>query len=991
MKLISYLIWLFVTLPIYLVAQIIDIAYTENLCIDERLSIKNQSAGFSEFQWDFCPGDLAETPSAGFLTNSSILNGPFSVELLYDNNWLGFFPSRNGDLLYRADFGSDLKSILSLDLVPVSNGLLNGPISISFLDSANHSFCYLVNRDDGKLIRLDFGDDLTSTPIATDLSDFGQISLADGIKSVTDSIGSHVLLVTYGQNVGIVNLGDAPSGNGSFSSFSISGSSRLFGIDVINYEGNWYGLATSFGNGAVYHIDFGTRITNSVTFNELPNNGNSLGSPADIKFIKDGPNYYALMQSRSGSLFLYNFDQDPSSISPSITNLGSLGLFENNSSGLDVVKDSSEWIAVNTNFSSNEVNYISFKKSCDISREYVVAESPVVDFNSSGNFIFETSFIGDSITQRLLDTVTVSNDVAPSIAILDDGGQCITSVKTFVPSTDGLLSYSWDFDNDGIVDVTDPIGAEQSFDYSGLGAGTYTVRLDVSDGTCDNFVEEEITIYDPPPVPSFDFSAPRFCTNTEITFSNTTDDAIYSGPVQYTWFLGSEEETMVARDATFSFTTPGEKTITLTSSIPGCEETFQQTVTIAPGPTAAFTNTTICEGESMDFSNGSSDAVSFAWDFGDGFSSIDENPSHVYTEAGNYQVTLRAIDADGCDDTEVIEVVVSNRPQINFDFDVPCTSSDGVLFSDLTTVENADVVSWTWFVDGEQVSTEQNPEIIFNSADVKTIRLDVLGSNGCEASSSEDIEVLTSPNPAFTSSLGCQGEQSVFRDNTESTGNPVTSWLWSVDGVTYTTQDINHVFTDPGTYEVSLEVTGQNFCSEMVTNTIEIVGLPTVDFSISGECDNELIRALDGSTETADIILSRRWLLDGQNVGNGPELFLENLEDNTYDLSLEVETTAGCIVIESQTLEINPSPTTSFTSSRTFGVPGDLLSFSNTSSGGVAYQWLLDGEVQATEPDENTIVFSEAGNYQVSLVGQNSLGCYDTATQEVLIAIPEVD
>ena len=586
--------------------------------------------------------------------------------------------------------------------------------------------------------------------------------------------------------------------------------------------------------------------------------------------------------------------------------------------------------------------------------------------------------------------------MAPSISFTKDASRCISNTTTFTPSNTGLTSYDWDFDGDGVVDVSDATGANQIFDYSASGTGTYTVRLDVSDGTCDNFYEQEITIYDPPPAPSYTFSSPGTCVNTDYTFTNTTVDGSYMGPLQYLWEFIDEPSGMVVatattRDAVYAFTSEGQKTVRLTSGIPGCSEVTEQTIMITSGPTANFFAASVCQNEAMNFTNTSTDATSYRWDFGDGFMSSATNPSHIFNGAGNFFVTLTAIDAEGCSDTEVIEVAVSDSPQIDFDFNVPCTSAGGTQFSDLTTVDNADLVSWTWFVDDVLVSTDQSPQIVFTSTGIKNIRLDVQSSNGCESSYNEDIEVLGSPAPDFNVNLGCQGEVSAFTDNTSSSGNPVVSWLWTVDGVNYATRDINHVFANSGTFDVTLEVTGQNFCSETITKSVEVIALPEVVFSVEGECDNQIIRATDVSAGSLDPVVSRRWMLDGSNVGNGSQLLLSNLENNTYELALELETQAGCVISSSQTLRINDAPASSFTSTRTYGVPDDRLTFTNTSTGGISHQWLLDGEVRSTNPIFESITFTTAGRYNVSLVTQNTLGCNDTTTREILIAVPEVD
>jgi len=79
------------------------------------------------------------------------------------------------------------------------------------------------------------------------------------------------------------------------------------------------------------------------------------------------------------------------------------------------------------------------------------------------------------------------------------------------------------------------------------------------------------------------------------------------------------------------------------------------------GPTVAFmasTDTPATEQE-ISFTNTSTNATQYSWNFGDGTTSMDENPTHVYTEVGTYPVTLSASSDDGCTVTTLQEIRVA--------------------------------------------------------------------------------------------------------------------------------------------------------------------------------------------------------------------------------------------------------------------------------------------------------------------------------------------
>jgi PKD repeat protein len=71
-------------------------------------------------------------------------------------------------------------------------------------------------------------------------------------------------------------------------------------------------------------------------------------------------------------------------------------------------------------------------------------------------------------------------------------------------------------------------------------------------------------------------------------------------------------------------------------------------------------------GQEVFFTNDSHNAVDFEWDFGDGFISNDENPSHIYTGTGTFEVTLTAISRSGLEDKAklILDVMIPTLLEI---------------------------------------------------------------------------------------------------------------------------------------------------------------------------------------------------------------------------------------------------------------------------------------------------------------------------------------
>jgi PKD repeat protein len=126
-------------------------------------------------------------------------------------------------------------------------------------------------------------------------------------------------------------------------------------------------------------------------------------------------------------------------------------------------------------------------------------------------------------------------------------------------------------------------------------------------------------------------------------FTNTTTG---TGPISYTWEFGDGGSSSSA-NPTYLYAEPGTYTVVLTAVNDFETAVITGTFVVNPLPLVAgfSSNTPITVGGTAVFTNTTtgSGPITYTWDFGDGNTSTDEHPEHVYAAPGAYVVTLTAV------------------------------------------------------------------------------------------------------------------------------------------------------------------------------------------------------------------------------------------------------------------------------------------------------------------------------------------------------------
>ena len=920
------------------------------VCANEEFEILNNSVNSARYVWDFCMDDFLTTPLAEDLLTVTEANLPTSFKVVYDSSrWYGFLSSRDNSKLFRLDFGENLQNTPNVVDLGNLGGVLKGPKDISFLKENGIWYGILINVTNSRLVKLKFNGGLETIPIATDLGNLNALSTPRGLDVAYDGDSLVAIISNYGSsNYTLVNFGSSVNnvlGSEDIKTFG-SGSSVLqpMAITLLKNADKWYAISASYGNNKIFKITFlGSLFSSVPTITEVA----TVSRPLTPFLLQEGNHTVGFISSVSGDLHRLNF-KDNLDNAPEILNLGKLGVLSQ-IHGFYLIKQTPNWYGFAINYNTNKMFRISFPDDCTLPNSYLELTKSTevsVKFSEAGQHpinltAFDIYGNKDDVTQF----ITVTEDQAPLIDF-QISSQCIGSISTLNSAADQpLTSTTWTINNETRTGET--------VTYNFPAPGTYPVTLEVESANgCGNRLTKEITIYEPP-VPNFTAPAGQICTNGAVNFTNTTDAKGADSLITYQWFVDNELVSEEVNPA-ITFAEGGAKTVRLEAGIPGCTETTEQTLTVLPGPTVGFTVAQICQADLITFENVTTgeSITGYTWDFGDGgsfASATPENPTYVYQEAGTYTVALTAANTLGCQNVYQQEVTVFEQPQVGFLSEVACVGTP-TQFTDTTSAgTNANVITWQWdFGDGLGTDNVRNPTYAYPQPGTYQVKLITQTTAGCTDSAFQTVTVESPVATGFTATQQCPIDNSPYTllltdTSVVAQDDEITRWFWTVNGENFVSSEVAYAFPAPGRYEVSLTAFATSGCNATVTQTVQVDSLPELTFTYAEGCTGEPLAFQSQVVANSWDIASYAWEFGGVGTAftANPEFTFP--EPGTYQVTLTVQTANDCSFTVTQSVVVAVAPVAAFTASPTFGGAPLEVTFENTSTDATHYAWGFAG------------------------------------------------
>ena len=328
------------------------------------------------------------------------------------------------------------------------------------------------------------------------------------------------------------------------------------------------------------------------------------------------------------------------------------------------------------------------------------------------------------------DTASIVLQIYPSAGlsfIPSSQKSCVNQSIAFNNTSANTVNTIWNFGDATTSNLFSPV-------HSYTTPGSYTVTLT---GTSSIYgcISTYSTVIDVVQTPSTQVS-PNInsgCTPLIVSFSNISINAS-----SYYWNFG-DGNTSTLYTPTHTYNSGGIFTVSLVvygSTI--CSDTTYMTINAFQKPTAAFidsANYKCTTPVTVYFTNTSTGAIGYLWDFGNGTNSINNNPSVTYNSPGAYSISLISSSGYGCSDTSTQVYVASIKPKANFDFIDPEKCKPIINFTN--TSQNAQNYLWI-FGDG-YTSTSQDPTHTYETYDSSNVILIAYNDSTCTDTVSKKV------------------------------------------------------------------------------------------------------------------------------------------------------------------------------------------------------------------------------------------------------------
>jgi gliding motility-associated-like protein len=391
--------------------------------------------------------------------------------------------------------------------------------------------------------------------------------------------------------------------------------------------------------------------------------------------------------------------------------------------------------------------------------------------------------------------------------------------------------------------------------------------------------------------------------------------------------------------------------------------------------------------------------IEYLWTFGDGNTSSMANPSHLYTNAGTYDVSLQIkTNITECDKVEIFNdfiTVDGVNATFTFQSNDLCNIPATVTFINTSVISANTTYAWD-FGNGQSSMSQNPPPVTYEQSGTYEVSLTTTSPNGCVSVQRQSIPIGVVDLRAEVPDTVCLGLPFTIQNNTGAIGN-----LWfigSIGSPSFTAEaGPTFVINNPGLQNIRYTASFSADCTADTTYRV-FVEDPNASFILDNllDCQNPMIVNLDAVENNY-----AEYIWNGTSTSD-PEFSLEYEVErdsfylhqrDTVEVTLVVRSSAGCTA-DSTLFFVQRRPNAELTPNVSRGCAPLEVTFSDISTTYddiVYYKWIYgDGTEIENTGEDNIHTYDTPGEYLARLIIETENGCRDTSNRLTIYVGEEI-
>jgi gliding motility-associated-like protein len=532
-------------------------------------------------------------------------------------------------------------------------------------------------------------------------------------------------------------------------------------------------------------------------------------------------------------------------------------------------------------------------------------------FGNNGSYSVELTITdknGCTDTKLVNNYITVTGPNANFTAI--DTGGCQSSIIRFADSTTpvgSITQWKWNFGDGQSQTFTAPPFVHQYAD-----TGLFRIDLTVTDKNgCTDTKSIDSVVRITKPKADFYALNTLFCSGGQLQFKDSS--SAYGN--FYNWYFGDGGSSNLKDPIhTYSGVDSMYSVKLVITDVVGCKDSITKLNYIQiKSPKPAFDaqdTSSICPPLETKFTLRAQDIESYYWDFGDGQTSLLQNPNHFYNTYGTYDAKLYVVGHGGCVDSATRTITVFNPystlinysplescNDLNVDFAIsPPPHTRAYFFFGDGVTDSSQSLSFSHFY---KAPSFYSPYMtLVDALDCQVI---VGGPNVIKIYGAEPFFGIDKR--AFCDS------GTVYFTNYTITNDTIVNSHWDFgDGTTSTLTNDVHKYLAPGTYYPSLTASTTRGCTKTISDTIKVSGTPQpVITSADLVCINSLIQ-FNGSLVIPDTAITWSWALGNGQISSQQNVATAYNSTGSPQIKLEAANFLGCKSDVTKNITVVPLP-----------------------------------------------------------------------------------